>query len=79
MKVIPIQFIGNCIGCGATSEKARGAIEMEIAKDGHYDWLCLKCAEQLSLKLAGAVALCRHHMKNGDVYRSDKWQKPKTE
>lgn len=43
---------------------------------GAYLSLGLETQEMSSLKLAGAVALCRYQIKNGNIYRADKWQKP---
>lgn len=53
----------------------RGGVQMMLSEGSLEEWICLSCATKLAQKLQEAVAACRWHMKRGEIYRDERWQK----
>lgn len=79
MLIKPFQFIGSCCECGEPAEDGAVAVALDSDADdiSGYPWLCLKCALRAAKRIQVAVRKCREHMSAGEVYRNDKWQKPR--
>jgi hypothetical protein len=73
MKIVAMQFKGDCACCGHYSERARGAVEVEIS-NGSQEWICLRCARKLAARLQKAAELCRQKIRKGLEFRFDRWQ-----